>query len=95
MLIRWVSTEDKPAWMQLARAVAELFDSPTMPADGSFRDYTARKISKFVALIAIDRMTGQCLGVIAFSRSNNRISWFAARPKRTGGTKHLPTGRIY
>lgn len=38
MLIRWVLIEDKRAWMQLVGAVAELFDSPTMPTDGSFRD---------------------------------------------------------
>lgn len=80
MLIRWVTIEDKPAWIQLASTVADLFNSPTMATDKSFHDYMISKIKNFEALAAIDRMSGRCLGIIGFSKTNNRISWFAVQP---------------
>ncbi|MCK8058556.1 MULTISPECIES: hypothetical protein [unclassified Fusibacter] len=80
MLIRWVKNEDKPAWMQLVGTVAELFNSSNMATDETFHSYMDHKVERFEALTAIDRMTGRCLGVIDFSRANNRISWFAVQP---------------
>lgn len=81
MLIRWTTSNDKSAWQQLAATVAELFDSPNMPFEPSFLLYMDSKISKHETLIAVDRMSGECLGIIGFSRANNRISWFAVFAK--------------
>ena len=77
MLIRWLTVKDKSAWQQLASAVAELFGSPDMPFEQSFLSYMDSKITNHEALIAVDRMSDECLGIIGFSRTNNRISWFA------------------
>ena len=77
MLIRWLTVKDKSAWQQLAGTVAELFDSPNMPFEQSFLSYMDSKITNHEALIAVDRMSNECLGVIGFSRTHNRISWFA------------------
>ena len=103
MLIRWAVKDDKPAWTELAATVAGLFDSPNMPASKSFQDYMDSKTEKFEALIAVERMSGKCLGVIGFSRKNNRISWFAVHPERRGkgigkrlldtALRHLDTSR--
>jgi diadenosine tetraphosphate (Ap4A) HIT family hydrolase/ribosomal protein S18 acetylase RimI-like enzyme len=84
MLVRWVTFEDTPAWIQLATTVADLFNSPTMATNKSFHDYMIRKIKNFEALAAIDRMSSRCLGIIGFSRTNNRISWFAVQPDLRG-----------
>ena len=94
MLIRWAVKDDKPAWMELAASVADLFDSPAMSTDKSFHDYMESKTGKFEALIAVDRMSNTCLGVIGFSRNNNRISWFAVHRGYRGrgiGKKLLDT----
>lgn len=80
MLIRWVTIEDKPAWMQLAGTLADLYTSPTLAMDKVLHDYMISKISRFEALAAIDRMSGRFLGVIGFSRTNNRISWLVVQP---------------
>ena len=77
MLIRWLTVKDKFAWQQLAGTVAELFDSPNMPFEQSFLSYMDSKITNHEALIAVDRISNECLGIIGFSRTHNRISWFA------------------
>lgn len=76
MLIRWAKKEDKTAWIQLSDNVAQIFGNPTMSTDNDFIHYMDRKLSKFEALIAIDRMSGSCLGIIGFSRTYNHITWF-------------------
>jgi diadenosine tetraphosphate (Ap4A) HIT family hydrolase len=40
-----------------------------------------QKIEQYEAVMAVDRMSGSCNGAIAFSRSNNRIAFFAVSPK--------------
>jgi len=35
------------------------------------------KITNHEALIAVDRISNECLGIIGFSRTHNRFSWFA------------------
>ena len=77
MLIRWVDRDDTKNWQRLAMQVAELFDSPSMPYDESFVRYMNVKAEKYEAIAAVDRMSEDILGIIAFSRKNNRISWFA------------------
>lgn len=81
MLLRCVTTNDISSWQQLAGTVAELFGSPNMPFEQSFLSYMNSKIAKLEALIAVDRMSNECLGIIGFSRTNNRISWFAVSEK--------------
>lgn len=76
MLIRWATEKDKPAWIELADNVANIFGSASMATDKDFLEYVDAKLSKFEALIAIDRMSNRCLGIIGFSRTNNRITWF-------------------
>lgn len=92
MLIRWAVPEDKPAWQQFAAEVAFLFDHPTMATDPAFITYMDGKIARFEALVAIDRMTERCLGVIGFSRTKNHITWFAVSEAYRGngiGTRLL------
>lgn len=84
MLIRQAIQKDKLEWTRLAQTVAELFNSQDMAQDPSFHDFMDRKIAKFEALVAVDRMNGKRLGFIAFSRTNNRISWFAVDPVERG-----------
>lgn len=92
MLIRWATQQDKPAWIALADNVAHIFGSPTMSTDKNFHDYMDGKLSKYEALISVDRMTGDCLGIIGFSRTYNRITWFGVFENCRGkgiGTKLL------
>lgn len=76
MLIRYAITSDIPAWIRLADDVASVFRAPEMARDPEFLAYIQSKISKNEALIAIDMSTSSCLGIIGFSRTHNRISWF-------------------
>lgn len=91
MLIRWAKTEDIDQWRRLADTVANLFDSPDMANDPQFLAYIDAKIAKHEALVAVERTSGELLGAIGFSRTNNRISWFAVfeRHRRRGIGKRL------
>ena len=94
MLIRWAVADDKPAWVRLAEDVSSIFGAPDMGQSRSFLEYMDSKISKYEALAAVDRMSGDCLGVIGFSRAYNRISWLAVFENRRGkgiGTRLLNT----
>lgn len=94
MLIRWAIPEDKASWIKLAENVANIFSFPTMSTDKDFLEYIDNKISKFEALISIDRMSGNCIGIISFSRTNNRITWFGVFEQYRGkgiGTRLLST----
>ncbi|MFT3951581.1 MAG: GNAT family N-acetyltransferase [Oscillospiraceae bacterium] len=76
MLIRWATPADKPAWTALAGDVAMIFENPVMQTDPEFHAYMDRKLSKFEALAAVDRRSGNLCGIIGFSRTHNRITWF-------------------
>lgn len=94
MLIRWATKNDIQVWTDLANDVALIFGNPTMANDKDFIEYMNSKLSKFEALIAVDRMSGSCLGIIGFSRTHNRITWFGVFEKYRGrgiGTKLLLT----
>ncbi|MEE8414009.1 MAG: GNAT family N-acetyltransferase [Dehalococcoidales bacterium] len=41
-----------------------------------FNDYMTAKITQDEAFMAQDRMSGHCLGIVAFSKRNNRVSYF-------------------
>lgn len=84
MLIKWAANDDIPAWRALAGDVAYVFGDAAMATDAKFNEYMESKISKFEALIAVDRASGDCLGVIGFSRTYNRISWFGVFERHRG-----------
>jgi len=77
MLIRWVTETDIPAWMALSREydqyISKLTGDMARWYDG-FDVYMARKIAQREALLATEGET--CLGLTAFSRSHNRITFF-------------------
>ena len=76
MLIRWATHEDRDAWISLAADMADVFSAPDMPRDPEFSRYVDSKLAKFEAIAVVDRVTGTYLGIIGFSRTHNRISWF-------------------
>ena len=75
MLIRFALESDIPAWIQLAEDVSSVFRAPHMSNDPEFLSYMHSKISKNEALIAVDLPDQNCMGVIGFSKTHNRISW--------------------
>ena len=90
MLIRWANEQDIPMWEALSKEYDQYISK--IATDFSkwykgFRDYMNRKIEQHEAVVAVDRMTADCNGAIAFSRSHNRITFFAVSPK----TKHKET----
>jgi len=84
MLIRWATKEDIPAWLGLSREYDTYISQ--IATDFSkwylgFEEYFNRKIEQYGAVMAVDRMSGNCNGAIAFSRSHNRNTFFAVSPK--------------
>ena len=84
MLIRWANKQDIPMW----EALSKEYDKHISEISADFNkwyhgfiDYMNRKIEQYEAVIAVDRMSGNCNGIIAFSRSNNRITFFAVSSK--------------
>jgi len=53
MLIRWATKEDKPAWRELSPIIEE--------------SEMNRRIARYQAVIAIDRRTEACLGLLTFN----------------------------
>lgn len=84
MLIRHVTIEDIPAWVELAKDVSPIFRAPHMAEDPDFHEYMHGKVAKYEAFIAVNRVTNSCLGVIGFSKSHNRITWFGVFEKHRG-----------
>ena len=85
MLIRWANESDFPAWYALATEVSAIFEHPAdMGADPEFMAYVQSKTEKYEALTAVDYMSGKNMGFIGFSRTNNRISWFAVSKRYRG-----------
>jgi hypothetical protein len=78
MLIRALTSTDIPAWLTLAHeadeCVARLTPDIAVFYTG-FNDYMSRKISRGEALMAFDVISARCLGIIAFSRNHNRITF--------------------
>jgi diadenosine tetraphosphate (Ap4A) HIT family hydrolase len=80
MLIRWMAERDLDAWRALSAEYDEVISSvqPDMSEwYNGFEPYMKRKIAQYDAVAAIDRMSENCLGAIAFSRTNNAITFFA------------------
>jgi RimJ/RimL family protein N-acetyltransferase len=97
---RLVDNTDIPKWMALSQEydcyVRELVTDLTEWYDGNetsiaFGDYMDSKINKQEAFMAVDATDG-CLGIIAVSKSNNRITFFAVSHKadfQTAGNELL------
>jgi len=70
--------DDCQTWLNLAHEsdelVSQLVPDISTFYDG-FNDYMKAKIKQNEAFMAVDRISGQCLGVIAFSKSHNRITF--------------------
>ena len=84
--VRIVTSSDIPAWIALSREydqyVMEIAQDLTEWYEGSktsmsFKDYMNAKISQKEAFIAFDQEKQDCLGIIAISIKNNRITFFA------------------
>lgn len=79
MIIRAVTIDDIQAWLDLSHEwddqVSTLIHDISVFYDG-FDNYMESKIKKNEALMAVDKTSYQCLGVVAFSKTNNRISYF-------------------
>jgi hypothetical protein len=79
MLIKAVTFQDIQTWLNLShewdKLVGELISDVSIFYEG-FDDYMVSKIRQHEAFMAVDRMSEQCIGIVAFSKSNNRISYF-------------------
>lgn len=85
MLIRWATEKDLSAWFTLATEVSPIFRHPgDMGTDPEFTSYARSKASKYEALTAVDYMSGDNMGFIGFSRTNNRITWLGVSKKYRG-----------
>jgi len=84
MLIRAVTLDDTETWLKLSHEwddiVSQLISDVSTFYEG-FDDYMVAKISQNEAFIAMDRVAGRCLGIVAFSKSNNRISYLGVARK--------------
>ena len=81
MLVTTITLEYLPEWLKLAKKMGSVFQSP-MAEDKKFREFISKRMERHEAIMAIDRGGGNPLmGVIAFSRSSNSISWFAVYPE--------------
>ena len=78
MLIRAVTTDDVQTWLNLAHESDELVSKLTSDISTfyeGFNDYMMAKIRQNEAFMAVDRMSERCLGIIAFSKNHNRITF--------------------
>jgi len=83
MLIRWANEKDIPIWEALSREYDQYISKIATNFGKWYQginEYMNRKIKQHEAVIAIDRMADGCNGAIAFSRSYNRITFFAISP---------------
>jgi diadenosine tetraphosphate (Ap4A) HIT family hydrolase len=90
MLIRFATKQDIPLWETLSHEYDQYISEIALDFGkwyNGFDDYMNRKIEQNEAVIAVDRRSESCNGAIAFSRSHNRITFFAVSPK----TRHTAT----
>ncbi len=84
MLIRWATKQDISIWKSLSKEYDKYISEISFDLSkwyNGFNEYMNRKIDQYEAVIAVDRISGICKGIIAFSRSNNRITFFAVSSK--------------
>ncbi|ERJ10923.1 GNAT family N-acetyltransferase [Haloplasma contractile] len=84
--IHKVKKKDKPTWIRLSSEyddyVRELVPDLTEWYEGnetdiSYDKYMNAKIEKGEAFMVKDKKTNKCLGIVAFSKKNNRITYLA------------------
>jgi len=85
MLIRWATENDLPAWYTLATEVSDIFQHPD-DMGAELRDNNRGKgsVGRYEMLTAVDYMSGNNIGFICFSRTENAITWFAVSEKHRG-----------
>lgn len=81
MLIRYANEDDINEWVSLAKEVGPIFRAPNMDADPEFLEYIESKISKNLALVAVEKESNSRMGFIGFSTTYNRITWFGVFKK--------------
>lgn len=85
MRIRLANENDLTAWCELATEVSRVFRHPAdMGKDPEFISYAKSKTSKNEALTVTDDTSGKNMGFIGFSRTYNRITWFAVSAEYRG-----------
>lgn len=85
MLIRWANENDLPAWYKLATEVSAIFQHPAdMGAELETKKSGSGAVGRHEMLIAVDYMSGNNMGYICFSRTDNSITWFAVSEKYRG-----------
>ncbi|MHB8104611.1 MAG: GNAT family N-acetyltransferase [Dehalococcoidales bacterium] len=78
MLIRALTKKDIPDWLALAHEgddVVRGLNADIIVFYEGFDEFMARKIEQHEASMAADSITGRCLGIVAFSKNHNRITF--------------------
>jgi hypothetical protein len=78
MYTRLVTKDDIPAWLALAHEVDHVIGGliPDISVFyKGFDDYMKTKIKKNEALVVVDSNSEKCMGMAAYSRKNNRITF--------------------
>ena len=80
MYTRLITKDDIPTWLALAHEgdhiIGELIPDISVFYKG-FGEYMTAKIKKNEAFMVLDTTSEQCLGIAAFSRKNNRITFLS------------------
>jgi hypothetical protein len=89
MIIRPLTKADIPEWLTLAHesdaVIARMVPDIKVFYHG-FDEYMERKIAQQEAFMATDIISRKCLGVIAFSKNDNRISFIGITEKTANFT---------
>ncbi len=81
MLIKALSSDYIPQWLDLAREMEPIFQG-IMVNDTKFQDFMKRKIEEKEVFMVLDRMNPLVvMGIIAFSKKNNHVAWFGVFEK--------------
>jgi diadenosine tetraphosphate (Ap4A) HIT family hydrolase/GNAT superfamily N-acetyltransferase len=84
MLITAVETTHIPQWIALAHDAEASFKDLITDYEAwyeGFDEYMAAKIQQYEAFMAVNRLSGECMGIISFSKSHNRITFLAVFEK--------------
>lgn len=78
MIIKEVTPEEIPNWLSIVHETDDII--ARMVPDiavyyAGLNDYMHKKIQQHEAYKAYDTISGKCMGIIAFSRNDNRISY--------------------
>lgn len=85
IITKSMTTEDIPTWIALSNEYDDYVRGivPDLTqwyegneSDMAFADYMKAKIEQGEAIKAIEKNTNKCLGIVAFSKKHNRITFF-------------------